>query len=577
MLSLTPDSRIAGILAPLFALRSTHDLGVGDVGCLRELVEWAAETGFRMVQLLPINETGADHSPYMAVSSAAIEPSTLEMTPERVPGLTREALEEMLAKVNLAQLRTGPAAYVLVKPLKLQLLGLAFDNFSRTELARNTRKARAFRAWVAEQAEWIEGYGLFRVLMDENSVNERWDLWPEEQRTLAVAREWLARQPGVARKRLERRMRFYKWVQWVAFAQWEEAKVHAEERGVALMGDVPFGVSYYSSDVFAEPDLFDLKWSGGAPPEPAFRDNPFVAKWGQNWGVPLYRWDRHRETGFRWWRQRVSLTRKIFHLFRIDHVLGFYRIFGFPWRPQENADYLALTEKEAAARTGGRLPRFFAHDDTTEGNREMNRRDGEEYLRALLEETGEFGLIGEDLGTVPPYVRPSLTSLGIAGFKIPIWEPKWDGWLIDGGDYQRLSLATYATHDHEPLRGWWERLYRATQEGEAGGKAEAWDQMVKLTAFAHMHMPAPEPWSERLHRTLLRGLFRSNAWIAVCMITDYFGSDQRFNVPGAVAASNWSERLPYAVEMWREMPELREMGEAVRGILRETGRGGGKL
>ena len=89
------------------------------------------------------------------------------------------------------------------------------------------------------------------------------------------------------------------------------------------MGDVPFGVSYYSCDVFSEPDMFDLTWSGGAPPEPAFRDDPFVAKWGQNWGVPLYRWDRLRETDFRWWRQRVRLTREIFHLFRIDHVLGF--------------------------------------------------------------------------------------------------------------------------------------------------------------------------------------------------------------------------------------------------------------
>ena len=572
VLEITPDVRIAGVLAPLFALRSAHDLGVGDVGCLRELVDWAADMGFRMVQLLPINETGADHSPYMAVSSAAIEPSTLEITPAQVPGLTQEAVDAVVATVNLEQLRKGAVAYAVVKPLKLQLLALAFENFAKTDLARNTRRARAYRAWVAQQAAWIEGYGLFRVLMDENSVNERWDLWPEGQQTLAGARAWLERQRSSVRKRIERHVRFYKWVQWVAFTQWEQAKVYAEERGVALMGDVPFGVSYYSSDVFSDPDLFDLTWSGGAPPEPAFRDNPFVKKWGQNWGVPLYQWARHKETGFRWWRQRVSLTRKIFHLFRIDHILGFYRIYGFPWRPQQNADYLPLTPDEARVRTGGRLPRFFQHDDTTEQNRSLNRRDGEEYLRALLEETGEHRLIGEDLGTVPPYVRPSLTSLGIAGFKIPIWEPKWDGWLIDGADYQRLSLTTYATHDHEPLRGWWERLYHATREG-GPERVEAWDQMVKLSAFAHLSLRAPEPWSETLHRALLRALFGSNAWIAVCMITDFFGSEQRFNVPGAVAESNWSERLPYEVESWKREPELRELAEAVRRILRETGRG----
>ena len=406
--TITPDVRIAGILAPLFALRSSQDLGVGDLGCLRELVDWAAESGFRLVQLLPINETGADNSPYMAVSSAAIEPSTLEITPERVPGLTPEAIAGVLGKVNLDVLRKGPVAYSLVKPLKLRLLDLAFDNFSATALSKNTRQARAFRAWVAEQSAWIEGYGMFRVLMDENSVNERWDLWPVEQRTLAGARAWLDRQPGGARRRIERRMRFYKWVQWVAFSQWEEAGTYAAGRGVSLMGDVPFGVSYYSSDVFSQPEIFDLDWSGGAPPEPAFRDDPFVAKWGQNWGVPLYRWDRLRQTDFAWWRQRVRLTRKMFHLFRIDHVLGFYRFYGFPWRPQQDAEFVALSHDEARLKTGGRLPRFFARDDSTDENRELNRRDGEEVLRALLQETGEYRLIGEDLGTVPPYVRPSL-------------------------------------------------------------------------------------------------------------------------------------------------------------------------
>ncbi len=182
-----------------------------------------------------------------------------------MPGLTREALEEVLAGVGMPRLRQGPVAYSMVKPLKLKLLDVAFENFSRTELSRNTRQARAFRAWVAGEAAWIEGYGLFRALMDENSAGERWDLWPVQQRTLATARGWLAGQPAAPRKRIERRVRFFKWVQWVAFKQWEEAKTYAEERGVSLMGDVPFGVSYCLVPCLRRAGHLRLAWSGAAP------------------------------------------------------------------------------------------------------------------------------------------------------------------------------------------------------------------------------------------------------------------------------------------------------------------------
>ena len=129
---------------------------------LREMVDWAAETGFSLLQLLPINETGADNSPYMAISSVAIEPATLELTPERVPGLGQEMLDKALSKVDMRRLREGSVAYPVVKPLKLQLLECAFEQFSITDLARNTRRARDFRHWSAEQAEWLDGYSLFR-------------------------------------------------------------------------------------------------------------------------------------------------------------------------------------------------------------------------------------------------------------------------------------------------------------------------------------------------------------------------------------------------------------------------------
>src|SRR5690606_38152820 len=103
----------------------------------------------------------------------------------------------------------------------------------------------------------------------------------------------------------------------------------------------------YSADVFSEPDIFDLEWSGGAPPERVFAADPFTVKWGQNWGVPLYKWDVMAGDGFAWWRERVRTVREVFHLFRVDHILGFYRIYSFPWRPQRNEEFLPLEPEEA--------------------------------------------------------------------------------------------------------------------------------------------------------------------------------------------------------------------------------------
>ena len=254
--------------------------------------------------------------------------------------------------------------------------------------------------------------------MEENGASEKWNQWREEHRNADSAREWLAAQ--IQRKAGEafRNARtFFKYVQWVAFDQWTAVKSYAEERGVALMGDIPFGVNYYSADVYSRRDEFALDWSGGAPPEPYFKDDEFTQKWGQNWGIPLYRWDVMRGRNLDWWRQRVRGVRKIFHVFRIDHVLGFYRIYAFPWRPGRNPEFLPLSWDEMRERTGGAIPQFYPRDDSTWENCEANRREGEEYLRMVLEESGETRVVGEDLGTVPHYVRPSLHSLGRGWFQ----------------------------------------------------------------------------------------------------------------------------------------------------------------
>ncbi len=566
-MELSLDQPLAGLLAPLFAIRARHDLGVGDTECLRLFAEWASEQGFRLVQLLPINEMGSDNSPYNAISSIALEPTTIFISPKSVPDLSQAECEKIAGGFDLETLRGGAVKWTEVKKLKRALLNRAFDNFSTKHWKRGSARAKKFRAFVQVEAAWLDGYALFRALMDEHGT-ECWDTWPEAVRTFAAARAWLAAQPLPKRREVEIRARFFSYVQWLAFQQWRSLRAECETLGVALMGDVPFGVSYYSADVWAQPELFNLEWSGGAPPEPYFKDDPFVVKWGQNWGVPLYRWDKMRTENFAWWRQRVRMVREIFHLFRIDHVLGFYRIYGFPWRPSRNAEFSPLSHDEARARTGGELPHFVPRDDSNWESCDANRREGEERLRALSEEVGEHRLIGEDLGTVPDYVRPSLTSLGIPGFKIPMWERGWDGKWQRGRDYPRLSVATYATHDHEPLRVLWDRWTREARASSHDALNELWH----LAEFAELQLPLPTEWSDAIHQGLLRGLFRSNSWIAICMITDLLGNTQRFNVPGAVAESNWSARLPYSVEALRSEPDFVEKMARFAAIVRESGR-----
>ena len=560
--NLNPDHCIAGVLMPLFALRSRDDQGIGDVGTLRQFIDWAASAGFALVQLLPINETGGDNSPYNAISSMALDPTTLELTPDVLPDLSKDEYVAALAEAGVDNERCRTVQYRRVKKLKHRLLRSAFGYF---EKSGKRERRDAFEKFQRANTGWLEGYTLFRALMERNGCTECWDRWPVEQQTLAAARIWQEALPPDEQMAFRRERQLFAYIQWIAYTQWETLKHEAGERGVALMGDIPLGVSYYSADYFAYPQVFEKGWYGGAPPEPYFKDDPFTQKWGQNWGIPVYNWSAMERDDFAWWRQRVGGVQDLFHVFRIDHILGFYRIYSFPWRPERNAEFLPLSREEAQARTAGRLPRFKPQDDETGESREANRREGERRLRIVLEAAGETRLIGEDLGTVPDYVRPNLSALGIAGFKIPIWEPDHrTGGLMPGAEYSRLSLATFGTHDHEPLRALWTRWLASPPEGHV--------ELHRLSHFADLSNEVVPPFDDQIHAHLLKSLFRSNSWIAVCMITDLLAREERFNVPGTSADSNWSQRMHVTVENLVHDAKYQKLSVEFRAMLEGSGR-----
>jgi 4-alpha-glucanotransferase len=564
-LNLSPEKKIAGVLVPLFALRGKDDLGIGDIGALREFIDWAAQIGFKLVQLLPINETGADNSPYNAISAMAIEPTTLHLAPNSPQDLTPEDFDASVANVDLRSLRLGDVKCRQVKKLKRRILEKAFANFST---GASEQRQLEFRTFCEEEAAWLRDYAFFRVLMEENDDSAAWNRWSAQHQSMEKARTWLRGLPQDRQAALATRQNFFCYVQWIADRQWRAIKSYAEERGVALMGDIPFGVSYCSADVFARPAEFVLDWCGGAPPEPYFKDDPFTQKWGQNWGIPLYRWDRMRADNFEWWRERVRAVRRIFHLFRIDHVLGFYRIYAFPWRPRKNKQFLPLDWNEMLERSNGRAPHFVPRHDETPENCEANKREGEEYLRVVLDEAGAARVIGEDLGLVPDYVRPNLRALGIAGFKIPQWEVHGEQ-VTPGNEYERLSVATYTTHDHKPIRALWEEAF----EYPTATSEQSRFDLAKIAVFAGFNPRIDEMDFEKdFYPAIMEALFKSEAWIAIVMITDLLARKYRFNVPGTKANLNWTRRIRRSIAHLSSSPKEQGRMRLIGELLVKTGR-----
>jgi 4-alpha-glucanotransferase len=345
-----------------------------------------------------------------------------------VPGL-REA------DVANARDQLGAAAYLplvdytVVRGVKRTLLELAWSRFDQADIAL-LDELETFRS---QEADWLNDYCLFRFLMEIHGEKLTWDHWPASCRTPEKARDYVAQERLKDAARVDYRLGYFAFVQWLCFRQWLALRAHAEVSGVKLMGDVPIGVSWHSSDVFFERQEFHLDWCGGSPPEGS--GDPFVQQWGQNWGGPLYRWDHMQTNDFAWWRKRIERLTRIFQIFRLDHILGFYRIYAFPWRPERNLEFIDLNHEQAAAITGGLLPRWFLRSDDTEEHRAANCSDGDVRLRAILEAAGGAEVIAEDLGCVPDYVRPHLSDLGIACFRIPHWDSNEHGLPTPGHEF----------------------------------------------------------------------------------------------------------------------------------------------
>lgn len=550
------SQRLAALLLPVFSLRREGGLGIGDTRSMHEWIDLAADHGVGLFQMLPINEMGADDSPYNAISSVALEP--LYLCFEEVPGVTDEMLDEVRKAVS--SLPLNRVDYESVKRVKYGLLAAAWDRWGNEA----GPSADEFAKFCKAERAWLDNYCVYRWLMEQEGGNEAWDEWPESWQSVEGAMAVLAEARANDPAKVESRISFFAWVQWLCFRQWRAVREHADRRGLKLMGDIPIGVSRYSADVFFGRDDFNIEWCGGAPPETVFKHDRFIQKWGQNWGIPLYRWDKMEAEGFPWWRQRIEKLIDVFHVFRVDHVLGFYRIYGFPWTPNRNAEFLDLTKEEAAELTGGPLPRWVPRPDDTEENCELNRADGDRRLRMVQKVAGKDAVVGEDLGCVPDYVRPHLYSLGICGFRIPHWDFDDDGKVIPAEELPETSFATYATHDHDSIPAMWED-YRRRVSSDPDDEDDRKETMVALQALADFGgIEDLGPFDEEKLWRLIDRLMECSSRYAAVMLTDLFNMTDRINQPGTVGPHNWSLMLERTAEQCRKDPAWKRLEESIR-------------
>ena len=190
-MKLSPEQSLAGVLEPVFAIRTENDLGIGDTDGVRQMIDWCARHGLNIFQTLPINETSDDNSPYNAISSLALEPATIAITPAALPDITATAIKQIVRPALLAELRSGAVNYPKVKALKRRLLDAAFASFLKKHFNAETKRALQFRVFMQENADWLSDYALFRVLMEENCGAPTWDRWQPQHQGPRRARTWL--------------------------------------------------------------------------------------------------------------------------------------------------------------------------------------------------------------------------------------------------------------------------------------------------------------------------------------------------------------------------------------------------
>lgn len=494
-----------GINIPLFSLHSKHSCGIGEFLDLIPIIEWCRSINFDIIQLLPLNDTGLDASPYNALSAYALNPIYLSLS--ALPGIERHPeLSEMLIKLSKLN-HTQHISYSMVREGKEEFLRLYYIKERKNILENETYKN------FIHHSTWVKDYALFKSLKNQYEWVS-WEDWPAEIRnpsidTLQSLNEHFADQ-----------IEWHCVIQYLCCLQLQSVKEHASKQGIFLMGDIPILISRDSADVWLYRNLFNLDYAAGAPPD-------YYSQDGQKWGFPLYNWDVIAKEGYSWWKKRLASASRFYHLYRIDHVIGFFRI----WAVQHDAKT-------------GKDGKFIPED------RSSWLSHGEKLLKMLLLSSNMLP-IAEDLGDVPPEVRPCLQGLGLCGTKVMRWERRWneDKGFVALEDYHIISLTTVSTHDSETISLWWKEHLDEAQEF---AKFMGWCYVPTLSREHLRHIL----WDSHHTNSLLHVNLLQEYLALVPGMTWQTPEDERINVPGVISNLNWSYRFRPPLEEIVSNPSL---------------------
>lgn len=512
------SKKSAGILMPLFSMRSSDDWGVGDFDSLDKWLDFFSDAGTGVVQILPINEMAPGQTcPYNALSGFAADPVYISV--KRVPDVNmsaeaRDFIASVRADIDICR-HSDKAHFLKVRDLKLKTLWFAYKYFINSE--RGTPRAQEFEDFKNREGEkWLNNYAVFRALKDFTG----WQSWTQWEEGLKFCRRE-AVQKFVDEHPAE--TDFYKYLQWLADEQIRRSHNKALGLGMKIFGDIPFGLNMDSSDVWAERINFDLQNEVGAPPDQFSTE-------GQKWGLPAYNWDAMRANNFDLWRRKIERACELYDIFRLDHMIGFFRTYIYQG------------------------PEDKGHFDVEGEPAQVER--GVNFLKMAQAAAGTSAPVAEDLGVIPDSVRAALLELEIPGYKVLRWEHD-HGYYREPRNYPYASIATLSTHDTEPFKLWWDTM-------PAQERANIWEMCSTEKTDGNV------PFSLRVQEMVLRRILTSNSALAMFSVQDILGTEDRVNVPGTVNDINWTYKIDCPPECL--YGKYAEQLNLYTRLLNETGR-----